>query len=399
MDTLVTKTDIIIHPDLGIGGAERLVVDLALALEHEDYDVKFYTSHHDKKHCFPETNGRFQVFVHGDFIPMTIFGYFYIFLATIRALYLAFVAAWKSNADLYIVDQISVGVPILKLFNKKVLFYCHHPDKLLVKKGGFMKRMYRKPFDWIEEKAMSFADTIVVNSLYTQTVYEKAFPSHSSTPQVLYPTYNPILEEENQDEKSPFEEEVTEEFMFVSINRYEGKKNHDVAISALNELPEDLRGNVRVVIAGGFDDRVIENIEVYKYLESLAKKLGVEHHVTLIKNFTNPEREYLLKRATAVLYTPPYEHFGIVPLEAMIKNVPVIACNNGGPLETVQDGITGMLCDGSPKGFAQCITKMCNDKELRENLKQNAKNETKKKFGFETFTRNVINVVNNILAH
>lgn len=44
-----------IHLDLGIGGAERLVVDAALALKQSGHNVEFITSHHDKSHCFSET--------------------------------------------------------------------------------------------------------------------------------------------------------------------------------------------------------------------------------------------------------------------------------------------------------------------------------------------------------
>jgi alpha-1,3/alpha-1,6-mannosyltransferase len=63
----------------------------------------------------------------------------------------------------------------------------------------------------------------------------------------------------------------------------------------------------------------------------------------------------------ALLYTPPNEHFGIVPLEvscllfplslttsslqAMSLGTPVIAVNNGGPLETVLHNVTGYLCE------------------------------------------------------
>lgn len=45
----------IIHLDLGIGGAERLVVNIALCLKRMGHDVRILTSHHDKKHCFEET--------------------------------------------------------------------------------------------------------------------------------------------------------------------------------------------------------------------------------------------------------------------------------------------------------------------------------------------------------
>jgi len=46
-----------VHPDLGIGGAERLVVDAAMALKNSGHEVTMYTSHHDKTHCFKETLG------------------------------------------------------------------------------------------------------------------------------------------------------------------------------------------------------------------------------------------------------------------------------------------------------------------------------------------------------
>ncbi|KAF9494127.1 hypothetical protein BDN71DRAFT_1507848 [Pleurotus eryngii] len=44
-----------LHPDLGIGGAERLVVDAALGLQNLGHCVDVYTSHHDPTHCFEET--------------------------------------------------------------------------------------------------------------------------------------------------------------------------------------------------------------------------------------------------------------------------------------------------------------------------------------------------------
>ena len=48
------KTVVFFHPDLGIGGAERLVVDAAVALQKRNYNVVVYTSHCDPKHCFEE---------------------------------------------------------------------------------------------------------------------------------------------------------------------------------------------------------------------------------------------------------------------------------------------------------------------------------------------------------
>jgi alpha-1,3/alpha-1,6-mannosyltransferase len=48
------KTIIFFHPDLGIGGAERLIIDAAVGLKKRGYKVVIFTSHCDPKHCFDE---------------------------------------------------------------------------------------------------------------------------------------------------------------------------------------------------------------------------------------------------------------------------------------------------------------------------------------------------------
>lgn len=48
------KTVVFFHPDLGIGGAERLVVDAAVGLQNRGCKVVIFTSHCDKGHCFEE---------------------------------------------------------------------------------------------------------------------------------------------------------------------------------------------------------------------------------------------------------------------------------------------------------------------------------------------------------
>ena len=45
----------ILHPDLGIGGAERLIVDAAVELTRLGHTVVVYTTFHDPKRCFDET--------------------------------------------------------------------------------------------------------------------------------------------------------------------------------------------------------------------------------------------------------------------------------------------------------------------------------------------------------
>jgi len=67
--------------------------------------------------------------------------------------------------DYIILDQVSFPIPILKWSNKRVLFYCHFPDKLLsTNRGSIIMRTYRWFLDLAEELTTGAAQTIVVNS-------------------------------------------------------------------------------------------------------------------------------------------------------------------------------------------------------------------------------------------
>ena len=59
-----------------------------------------------------------------------------------------------------------------------------------------------------------------------------------------------------------------------------------------------------------------------------------------------------------MVYTPQNEHFGIVPLEAMAAGRPVIACNSGGPRESVLHDVTGFLCAPLPGNFADAMQRL-----------------------------------------
>jgi alpha-1,3/alpha-1,6-mannosyltransferase len=48
------KNIVFFHPDLGIGGAERLVIDAAVGLQDLGHKVTIFTSYCDRGHCFDE---------------------------------------------------------------------------------------------------------------------------------------------------------------------------------------------------------------------------------------------------------------------------------------------------------------------------------------------------------
>jgi len=95
----------ILHPDLGIGGAENLIINVALALESKGYKVKIYTPHFDPERCFSECK-QLDIEVRGNWFPRTIFGRFIALCAYIRMLFCAiWVCLFMGNTyDYFILD-------------------------------------------------------------------------------------------------------------------------------------------------------------------------------------------------------------------------------------------------------------------------------------------------------
>ncbi|PWY65806.1 alpha-1,2-mannosyltransferase [Aspergillus eucalypticola CBS 122712] len=349
----------IIHPDLGIGGAERLIIDVALALQSRGHPVTIYTSHRDKSHCFEEArDGTLDVQVRGNTIfPAHVGGRLFVLMAILRQLHLTWELLVGEGAtsggtedgedEVFIVDQMPACVPFLKVFGGKknsrtkqrILFYCHFPDQLLARRdeGGsvlqVLKGLYRVPFDWFEGWAVSASDKVVANSRFTRGVVSGVFGR----------------------------EKVGELSVVYPVNRFERKKDLALAIRAYHGLGAEKRKGTRLVVAGGYDNRVQENVQYHRELDELATGLGLQTATskTVISALSIPDsidvlfllsvptafRDTLLLQAKLLLYTPINEHFGIVPVEAMRAGVPVLASNTGGPLETIVEGETGWLRD------------------------------------------------------
>ena len=65
-------------------------------------------------------------------------------------------------------------------------------------------------------------------------------------------------------------------------------------------------------------------------------------------------KKHLLKNAKALLYLSSWESFGLSVIEAMVSGTPVITSNIPPFHETVEQGVTGFICD-SKNDFLQAI--------------------------------------------
>ena len=225
------------------------------------------------------------------------------------------------------------------------------------------------------------------------------FPSlNHIRPQTLYPCLNFDNYRVPSVLPSLLSHLVNTEYLFLSINRYERKKNIELAIQAFKlldpaqcsslSLTSEQWLSSTLVIAGGYDERVPENIEYYDYIVQLSKSLLLDHKIYFFRSISSEEKYFLLSQSFALLYTPEFEHFGIGPLEAMYMKLPVIAHNSGGPKETILHGKTGILCDSGDYEFAKAMNYLISSNE-HSNQKLHFGNYghlyVKDKFSFDNF--------------
>lgn len=193
----------------------------------------------------------------------------------------------------------------------------------------------------------------------------------------------------------------------VSINRFEKKKNVELALRAFALLGKEEMiskeefANYRLVLAGGYDKRVAENVEYLKELNTLATEtFGLETftlfpsstekppntaQIIFLCSFNDAQRTYLLDQSMLLLYTPSNEHFGITPVEGMYASIPVIAANSGGPLETVKDKETGLILAPEPELWAKGIRDFINNTYNGVEMGKVGRQHVKNKFSLEAF--------------
>ncbi|KAM0802974.1 hypothetical protein BDR22DRAFT_841073 [Usnea florida] len=403
-----TKNIVFFHPDLGIGGAERLVIDAAVGLQNLGHKITIFTSYRDINHCFDEArDGTLDVRVRGGWlIPATILGRFKILCSILRQLHLLIAITYsgeltKLKPTAFFIDQLSAGIPFLRWFweDQKILFYCHFPDLLLVQgRKSWYKRIWRIGFDWSEGWGIRGADRVVVNSGFTKGVVENIWKGLGGERGVgvVYPCVDIKEDDRVQDDSEPLWKDKK---LLLSINRFERKKDVGLAIKAFAGLDPKDREDSRLVIAGGYDPQVRENVLYYDSLTSLATSLSLPHATTntlvsalaispsisviFLRSVPSSLKSSLLNSARLLIYTPSNEHFGIVPLEAMLAGVPVLAANSGGPLETVLDPETGWLRDVGKVGQWTDVMRSVLDDGNNEQLRQmglNGKRRVKEEF-------------------
>lgn len=152
----------------------------------------------------------------------------------------------------------------------------------------------------------------------SQAVKDRIQDVYSRPARVIYP---PVATEFY----TPGDGAVRKDFV-LAVSRMVPYKRLDLAIRAA------AIAGTRLVIAGSGPQE--------QQLRQIAEDL--QHPVEFVISPDDAALRELYRTARAVIF-PPEEDFGIVPVEAQACGTPVVALARGGSLDTVVDGVTGVL--------------------------------------------------------
>jgi glycosyltransferase involved in cell wall biosynthesis len=159
-------------------------------------------------------------------------------------------------------------------------------------------------------------------------------------------------------------------YRILSVGRLVPRKGVDLVIRALPHLAAAGYDDVELlIVGGGAESGVLHADPEVQRLMALAEELGVLPQVALLGQVPRADMPAIFRSADAVVCTPWYEPFGIVPLEAMVCGVPVVAAAVGGLRDTVVDHVTGIhVPPRDPEAIAAALALLLGHPALQAEL-------------------------------
>ena len=230
-----------------------------------------------------------------------------------------------SDYDLVISDASAFAKGVITGINVPHICYCHTPTRYLwdythryiaeLKYNKFIKKVVSLCLNYLrvwDYQAARRVDYFVANSSLVQKRIKKYYDCES---EVIYP---PV-------EVDNFKMGEGQGDYFLIGGRVVTYKRFDLAVEAFRELGWPLK-----VFGDGID------------LPRLKKMAKEAHNIEFLGRVSDKERAELYQHCRAFL-NPQEEDFGITVVEAMACGRPVIAYSQGGALETVVEGETGVF--------------------------------------------------------
>lgn len=179
-------------------------------------------------------------------------------------------------------------------------------------------------------------------------------------------------------------------FQILSVGYLIERKGFEYLIKAMKDVLKE-HNNVKLTIVGSGP--------LEKKLKDLVNELELKDHVKLMKNVSDNELLHLYNSSD--LFVLPSvvdsqgntEGLGVVLLEAMACELPVIGSDIGGIPDIVQDNETGLLVpEKDIIRLSQTISKLIEDENLRDKLAINGYNRVRDIFSWEKIAEGYLKI-------
>lgn len=150
----------------------------------------------------------------------------------------------------------------------------------------------------------------------------------------------------------------------LAVGTIEPRKDIPTLVKAYRQLPDDLRKEYALVIAGGMG---WGSQESELALQS-AQEAG--ENVYYVGYVSDKERIALYQQASLYVSTSKYEGFGMPVLEAIASGTPAVLSDIP-VFREVGGSITNYATAGNSKSFAKAIAESLVDKKFKENFQKN----------------------------
>ena len=184
-----------------------------------------------------------------------------------------------------------------------------------------------------------------------------------------------------------------DDFVIISVARLIPYKGHGYLIDIADELIKKST-KFKFLILG---DTLSSYVSYEKSVKQKVKDLGLENQIKFL-GFRN-DVSSILKQSDLFIHSAiSPDPLPTVLFESLYNNLPTAATNLGGAIEILDNGNNGLLIPyNDPKKAADLINEYCSNTKLQKKHLENSKNNFKTNFSSESFNKNILNEVNNLL--
>ena len=178
-----------------------------------------------------------------------------------------------------------------------------------------------------------------------------------------------------------------------SLGRFSKTKGFLELVKVFNILAKD-HLNLHCILGGGTSNK--EEELYYKEVEKIANESNFSERIHFLGNVNNQEF-YPIIDIYLLISINSIESFGLVAIEAMSCNIPVIATGKGGPLEIISHKETGLIAyENTIEEFSSHVSLLLSNKEIHKKITKKARIEYQNKYTNKVWIQNWQNLFKNI---